>query len=168
MRYLLLTLKHKWFVFRAGLKVGTPIWRLIAHDWTKLLPLELFAYNRQFFGKNKKPQQFMRAWLHHQNSNDHHWEYWIPRTGHNRCEVPYPDNMAMEMSEGAIMEMVADWLGAARAYTGKWPMPGEKWEWWDANWDKVRARLHVKTKDRIVDIMEGMGWTGLRPVININ
>jgi len=32
MKYFILTLKHKWFVFLAGLKTKAPLWRLIIHD----------------------------------------------------------------------------------------------------------------------------------------
>ncbi len=136
MRYLWLTIKHKWFVLVAGIRIGAPLWRLIVHDWTKFLPCELPHYNRQFFGDKSTPYSFMRAWLHHQNSNDHHWEYWIPRTGHNRCEPPFEDGEAMLMAPGAYMEMIADWVGASRAYEGRWPTKGD-WKWLDENLDKV-------------------------------
>jgi hypothetical protein len=74
-KYFWLTLKHKWFVFISGLKLGVPIWRLIKHDWTKFLPSELPHYQRQFFGAADDPRGYIKCWLHHQNSNDHHWEY---------------------------------------------------------------------------------------------
>ncbi len=44
-------LKHKWHVLCAGLKLNVPLWRLIIHDWSKLTPIEWFAYTRYFFGK---------------------------------------------------------------------------------------------------------------------
>ena len=45
-------LKHKWHVLRAGLKLNVSLWRLIIHDWSKLTPIEWFAYTHYFFGKN--------------------------------------------------------------------------------------------------------------------
>jgi hypothetical protein len=142
-KYFKLTIKHKWFVFLAGLKVGCPIWRLIKHDWTKFLPSELSYYGNQFFGKADNPQGFIKCWLHHQNMNDHHWEYYIPRTGHNRCNPPYPDNEPIDMTDDAIKEMVADWLGASRAYEGKWPTKGD-WKWFDNNFDRIRVTSTTK------------------------
>ncbi|MBA7619036.1 hypothetical protein ES703_26368 [subsurface metagenome] len=150
MRYFFLTIKHKWFVFLAGLKVGVPIWRLITHDLSKFLPSELPHYNRQFFGKADDPEGFIKCWVKHQNRNDHHWEYWIPRTGHNRCNPPYKDNEPIEMPEDAIREMVADWLGASRAYEGKWPTK-DSWSWFKNNFHKVR--LHKITREKVESIM---------------
>ena len=138
MKYLWLTIKHKWFVFLAGLRTGAPIWRLIIHDWTKLTPSELPHYQRQFFGKADDPGGFIRCWIHHQNANPHHWEYWVPRTGHNRCSPPYRDNMPVEMPDWAVREMVADWLGASRAYDGRWPTK-DNWPWFKTNFRKIRV-----------------------------
>jgi len=49
-RYLKYLIRHKWFVFRAGLKLKVSIWRLLIHDWTKFLPSEFFPYLRKFYG----------------------------------------------------------------------------------------------------------------------
>src|SRR3972149_8819971 len=84
MRYLWLTLKHKWFVFVAGRRLGVPLYLLILHDWSKFLWCELPHYQRQFYGEANDPLGFSYAWNHHQKSNKHHWEYWIPITGHSR------------------------------------------------------------------------------------
>jgi len=148
MKYFFLTIRHKWFVFLAGLKVGCPILRLIIHDWTKFLPSELPHYHRQFFGKTDDPAGFVRCWTRHQNRHEHHWEYWIPRTGHNRCYPPFPDNTPIEMSDEAVKEMIADWLGAGRAYEGKWPNGGG-WLWWEKNKEKILPRLHPITASKV-------------------
>jgi len=150
-RYFWLTIKHKWFVFLASFRTGAPLWRGVVHDWTKFLPCELLHYQRQFFGKADDPLGFMRAWLHHQNSHKHHWEYWIPRTGHNRCAPPYLDNEPMPMPESIVREMVADWLGAGRAYEGKWPCPRD-WTWLKKARSKMR--LHAET-EKILDKILG-------------
>lgn len=148
MRYFFLILRHKWFVFIAGLKVGCPIWRLILHDWTKFLPCELPHYQRQFFGKKDDPVGFINCWIHHQNHNPHHWEYWIPRTGHNRCDPLYPDNRPVPMPLWAVKEMIADWMGASKTYEGKWP-DENGWPWYEKNRDKIRVsvltQLHINT-----------------------
>ena len=149
MKYLWLTLKHKWFVLLAGRKTGAPLWRLLIHDWTKFLPCELPHYQRQFFGKADNPSGFIQCWVHHQNSNPHHWEYWIPRTGHNRCDPPFPDNKPIDMPMWAVREMVADWLGAGRAYEGKWP-DMQNWQWLQNNISKMRLAGSSKIRIRVV------------------
>ena len=157
MKYFWLTLKHKWFVIVAGRKINCPLWRLLTHDLSKLFPSELPHYQRQFFGDGDDPQCFIHCWVHHQNRNDHHLEYWIPRTGHNRCSPPYPDNEPIPMPDDAILEMVADWLGASRAYEGKWPVPGE-WDWFNKNIGRIV--VHESTM-RGVDVALSNYWRKL-------
>ena len=149
-KYLLLTVKHKWFVLRAGLKIGAPIWRLLTHDLSKFRLSELPHYGRQFFGSANRPYDFIRCWIRHQNRNDHHWEYWIPRTGHNRCDPAYPDNKPVPMCDGAVKEMIADWMGASRTYEGKWP--DSNWPWLKGNFHKII--IHPRTKIKIVSLLK--------------
>lgn len=152
MKYLILTLKHKWFVFLAGLRTGCPIWRLITHDLSKFLPSELPHYQRQFFGAKDQPYEFIKCWLKHQNRNDHHWEYWIPRTGHSRCIPPYADNEPIYMPFEACQEMVADWMGAGRAYEGKWP-DVNNWTWWKENINKIAMNMHPDSVEHLREIL---------------
>ena len=155
-RIFLLIIKHKWFVFLAGLKLRVPLWRLLVHDWTKFLPCELPHYGRQFCGKADRPLEFMHAWLHHQNSNKHHWEYWIPRSG-CRCDPPYPDGFPITMPEWAIREMVADWLGASRTYGTKCSDIND-WKWLEKN--KHGFILHNETRKKLNQILQELGYKG--------
>lgn len=154
-KYLWLTIKHKWFVFLGGLKTKAPIWRLIVHDYSKFLPSEAPHYGRQFFGDKGDPEGFVTCWARHQNRNAHHWEYWIPRTGHNRCDPPFPDNEPVPMPDWAVREMLADWLGAGRAYNGVWP-DISNWTWLKNNYPH-NMRLHPKTIQRIDAVLLEMG-----------
>lgn len=139
MNYFWLTLKHKWFVFLAGLKIKTPLHLLLLHDLSKFSYSEYRHYQRQFFGSGSN--NFIEAWVHHQNHNPHHWEYWIPRTAHN-----YPKNKPIPMPWKYVREMIADWMGASRAYTGVWPEK-DNWPWYEQNYKKLR--LHLVTRNRI-------------------
>lgn len=151
LEYAWLTLKHKWFVFLACRRVGVSLWQALVHDLSKFTPAELPAYGRQFFGDKGDPDGFASAWLHHQNVNPHHWEYWIPRSGHSKGEDgPAP----LPMPEKYVREMVADWMGASRAYTGSWEMH----DWLYKNMPKMR--LHQKTKCRIFDVLQEIGEVG--------
>ncbi len=153
MNYFWLTIRHKWFVFLAGLRTKAPLWRLIIHDWSKFTPMELPHYQRQFFGKANQPEKFTRAWLHHQNTNPHHWEYWIPRTGHNRGGLKGLE--PLNMPEWAVREMIADWLGAGRAYDGKWP-DINNWTWFREHFGSMT--LHKETRIQILDIIDDLRY----------
>ena len=65
MRYAVLTLKHKWFVFLACLRIGgIPLWRSISHDLSKFMFVELLPYNHQLVENKADPVGFARALLH--------------------------------------------------------------------------------------------------------
>lgn len=162
MKYFWLTLKHKWWVFFYGLKIGCPIWRLITHDISKLTPTEYPHYQRQFFGRKGNQDGFNQAWLHHQNTNDHHWEYWIPRTGHDKGTPRWADYEPMPMSEGAVKEMIADWMGASHAYGNK-AVDINNWPWLDERWPRYCKTFHAKTKSRAMRILFKMGRKHLCP-----
>jgi len=150
-KYAKLTVKHKWFVLLAGRKLGVSYWRLLKHDLSKFGVKEIFAYGRQFFGDRSDSAGFARAWLHHQNHNDHHWEYWIARSGHNRLSGR--GTVPEEMSEGAMLEMMADWLGAGRAYEGSWPNV-HNWLWLNNHFSKMH--LNMTTRGKIENILREM------------
>ncbi len=156
LKYAWLTIKHKWFVFLAGLETKAPLWRLLLHDLSKFMPSELPYYGKQFFGDANDPEGFVQCWTKHQNRNAHHWKYWIPRTGHSHCEPPYPDNDPIPMPMWAVCEMVADWLGAGRAYEGKWPDVAEDWPWLKNAWPKLR--LHEITIMRLRVVTHKLGF----------
>ena len=155
LKYLWLTCKHKYFVFKAGRITGAPIWRLVIHDWTKFTPAEAPHYGRQFFGDQSDPEGFSLAWLHHQRNNPHHWEYWVPVTGHNRGG--YRDLEPLPMPDWAVREMIADWMGAGRAYEGKWPT--SDWPWLVENWPSIAPWIHPATQHDICGLVNKLTGT---------
>lgn len=132
-RYLISTIRHKWFVFVAGIRFvkGIPIYRLILHDMSKFNPVEFVNYAKFYKSKDGKKDNkgnFVIAWMHHQKRNKHHPEYW---TTHGVFEWA---NGSVDMPEIHVREWVADLLGASREYTGSWDMS----DWLRANitrWD---------------------------------
>ena len=132
--------RHKWWVFVAGLKFKVPIWRLIIHDWSKLMPVEWVAYREFFYGERqadgRRPDEvkaaFHEAWLHHIHLNMHHWNAWV--------YVDTDGQTTLRMPAKFIREMLADWYGAGRAITGRW----RAGEWYEENKDKIV--LHPYTK----------------------
>jgi hypothetical protein len=162
LKYLSYVIRHKFFVLIAGLKTGAPLWRLLIHDWSKLLPSEWFPYAEKFYGvwagtKVREDHNtiscficrsiarveyaFDRAWLHHQRRNKHHWQYWVLRNDDGTTR-------ALQMPEKYAREMVADWMGAGRAITGKWGAS----QWYFDNRSKMT--LHSKTEQ----FVEYMLW----------
>lgn len=138
-RYLGYVIRHKWFVFRAGLRTGAPLWRLVIHDWSKFSRAEWGPYVRRFYGgrsgvldKSADPLEFHRAWTHHWHKNAHHWEHWLTAEG-----------QPMSMPERFVREMVADWMGAGRAITGKWEVE----DWYAQN--ATRIKLEVSTRSMV-------------------
>jgi hypothetical protein len=152
--YLPTLLSHKLGVFMMGAQLnwtlrGTGLrvsWhRLVFHDWVKFLPrAEFFPYARRWFDSNLRASVVGRAvartplvrWLpvrsersewtaaveHHVHRMDHHLEYYTgPDLGLWRRRGVMPDE--------AVVEMLADKMGAQWGYDGRWP---------DAtNWDRL-------------------------------
>ncbi len=145
-KYLKYVIRHKYYVGIACFKMGL-IWQGITHDLSKLLPSEFIPYARYFYGMPKKSYMniedrieieldFDFAWLLHQKRNRHHWQWWI---------LPEDDGgtKLMPMSRNAIKELIADWIGAGMAISGrKDPLP-----WYEAN--KHHMQLNPQTRAEI-------------------
>jgi hypothetical protein len=135
--------RHKWFVFQAGMKTGAPLWRLIIHDWSKLTPAEWNPYVKYFYTEDKDQESFDKAWLHHQHHNPHHWQHWLLR------EDDGPLN-TLVMPKDLVREMVADWMGAGRAITGKW----EVRSWYEKNAHNIL--LHSTNREQVETLLESV------------
>lgn len=168
-QYLRALLRHKYYVFQAGRKVGgIPLFRLIIHDWSKFLPSEFLPYARKFYGAFPKdhndvgvrnywytgrlqPQvdaEFDVAWLHHLHLNPHHHQHWVLRQDEDGTK-------RLPMPETYVREMVADWMGASRAYTGSWDMTN----WLSDNLQKnVEPNLHPATAHHLATVLFEQGY----------
>ena len=142
-QYFVQIMKHKYYVFKYGLKTKAPIWRLIIHDWSKFTPSEYPHYQRQFFGKADDPDGFERAWLSHQNRNPHHFEYWVLRSTKSGNKNKY--NCPIDMPEWAVREMVADWVSASKVYSGI-EVEFSDWTWFNNNYEsKIKPNITTNT-----------------------
>jgi len=172
LQYLRYLIRHKWYVYLAGRKLGAPLWRLIIHDWSKFLPSEWTPYVRRFYQKpvphpygnpvyngpsemQKRHWEadtaalFDKAWLLHQNRQPHHWQFWVLINDDDKvhyCDgIPFraiADEKALPMPQPLVCEMVADWAGAGRAITGRWEVA----DWYEKNRHKMV--LHPSTRRR--------------------
>lgn len=152
--------KHKWYVYKAGRALGVGRRQLFIHDWSKLLPIEWFAYADYFFGqgvetfheagKRTDPVAvaFDRAWAHHLRKNPHHWQCWVS------------GETAVSMPMKYIREMVADWAGAGAAQGKTDRMHVHRWY----TENRSRMTLHPVTQDSVEMLIEeytGTGFEGL-------
>lgn len=139
--YIKYVIRHKWFVFLAGLEWRVSLWQLLIHDWHKFLPSEFGPYVNTFYKKDGSKQyvespEFTYAWRLHQIRGKHHWQHWLITWDRGVTE-------AIEMPDKYVREMIADWFGAGKAITGEW---GAR-EWYEKNKDKII--LHPKTRSSV-------------------
>lgn len=151
LRYASYVVRHKWFVFRAGLKTRAPLWRLVIHDWSKLTPAEWTPYVRSFYGPQPRTDAtkgaFDAAWLRHQHRNPHHWQHYLLREDSGKLKtLPIPEKF--------VREMVADWMGAGRAITGKWEVA----EWYAKNRDTIQ--IEPSTRAAVEALLSSSSVTG--------
>lgn len=130
-------LRHKWFVLRACRRTGTPVWRGLIHDLSKLLPSEWNPYRRTFYAPDGSKRyvetlEFNQAWNAHQKRNPHHWQAWV-------LIMDRGTQVILPMPEKYVREMVADWIGAGLAQ-GK---PDTR-SWYEEN--KGKMLLHSDTR----------------------
>lgn len=119
---------HKFWVFYYGCKLGIPV-RAFFHDFSKFNPIEFFESVKYYQGGVSSPinaakadKGYSLAWQHHKGHNPHHYEHWTDKydTGTVPIKMPYK----------YLVEMIADYLGAARAYHGKNFTLQDELNWW--------------------------------------
>ena len=148
--------EHIAYVVEAGRRIGVSEKQLAIHDRSKWSTEEFEAYAKYFCsGANESPldssnvsDEFALAWLHHIHHNPHHWQHWIFPDRYTP-KGSLIENGVIEMPKHYAREMVADWMGASKAYTGSWDMT----DWFCKN--AGRIRLHSKTASYIVEILTG-------------
>lgn len=120
----------------------------------KFLPAEFFPYAVRWCG-NHNPEnqehidQWNKAYRHHYQRMDHHWEYhvegfeaampegWLGLF----CLDPFVEEIqskAQMMPREAALEVVVDWLAAALSY--KWPptLPDANWSWYQKETSSIK------------------------------
>lgn len=153
LKYAHYVLRHKFYVYQEGRKLGLGRIQLLIHDFQKFLPSEWFPYVETFYGEKTSPRRsdggydpnsvseaFDRAWLHHQKAGGkHHWQYWL---------LPLDDGgvKTLPMPHKYRLEMVADWRGAGRAIKGHGPEKAdeETRKWYSSN--QYKMVLHPDTR----------------------
>jgi len=142
-RYFLYVLDHKLNVLIECLKEGLYLQGII-HDMSKFSPHEFLPYARKFYSNQKDEDTELRwknAWLHHQNHNKHHWEYWI---------VNKNTREALPMPKKYLIEMVCDW----RAFSRKWGRKVKETNLPERMMTSESIILHPKTREELENFMK--------------
>ena len=139
-------MRHKWFVLIATIRIGGSLRLAFIHDFSKFRPSEWFPYANTFYKKDGSNQynetpEFNKAWLFHQHRNPHHWQHWI-------LKMDRGDTTRIQIPTKYIYEMVADWMGAGRAITGKWDIK----EWYERN--KNNIDINQNTRNIVENIIK--------------
>ena len=99
------------------------------HDLSKYSPVEFFESVKYYCGdrspidKCKEINGYSMAWFHHRGRNKHHYEYW--------CDNFDKGCTANLMPKKYFLELVADYLGAGKAYDkGDCFAFVKEYEWW--------------------------------------
>lgn len=145
---------HRQYVTEAGKQLGVPQTQLDIHDKSKWSEEEYPYYAKHFYGGGD-PEGFQYAWLHHIHNNPHHWQYWVFPDGysyHTSHPLSATNSGVLEMPTNYLLEIVADWMGACRAYKGHWNMS----EWLNENLDKIQ--LHPNSRVYLYSVLVGIGY----------
>ena len=180
LRFLHATAVHKYHVYCAGRRLGVGRWQLLIHDLSKLRPAEFVPYGRYFYScpgsdwlkavLSPDPtvkQEMLGGWLAHIRRNPHHWQHWCLINGASvvasrGTAVDVNPIDALPMPRKYVFEMLADWMGAGRAYQGEYPKSIAEWKWWQENKDAIV--LHPISRVYLTDAIlhwfyPGMPWT---------
>jgi hypothetical protein len=143
--------RHIECVWEAADNIGIPFVDVVSHDESKWSHAEFQPYARQFCGAKDDPLEFAYAWLHHIHYNPHHWQHWMFSDGY---QVQGMDEKGiLKMPEKYCYEMVADWMGASRAYTGSFDMT----EWLTKNY-YTSVTLHTWSRSYVDTILKSLGY----------
>lgn len=133
---------HVSYVVEAGGRIGVPKNQLAVHDMSKLSFWELPGYAKHIHGGGDSIA-FTHSWRHHLLHNPHHWNHWL-------TDPLDMNSDPMFMPENYAIEMIADWMGASKAYTDSWDM--SKW----LNDNLPTMNLHSDTRSfvdrKLIDI----------------
>lgn len=145
--------QHIAYVQEAGRMIGVAESQLEIHDLSKWSKAEFPGYAMHFKGGGA-PDEFASAWLHHIHFNPHHWQHWIFSDGYTPKDSNV-QNGVVEMPLYYVTEMVADWMGAGRTYTGSWDMKDWLWE------HIPKIKVHSSTANALRGLLDSLGYADI-------
>lgn len=156
-------MKHKYWVYKYSKMLGIPC-QGILHDLSKFSWTE-FSESVKFYqeGKSspivaaKQAQGYSLAWLHHRSHNKHHYEYWTDNYDSG--------TIALKMPFKYVIELIADYLGAGRAYNGESFTLQSELDWWLT---KIKGdcppKMHQESINLVTHIFKKFVETGIEKI----
>ena len=145
----------RYYCFKCGI-----FWQGIKHDLSKYSPTEFFESVKYYQGTSspinaaKADKGYSDAWFHHKGRNKHHYEYWMDNfdNGGENIIMPYK----------YWVEMICDYLGAARAYRKEHFSYQDEYNWWLEKEKKcaLNPKLKLATTDvfKTLAVQENNYW----------
>lgn len=123
--------------------------RMKAHDASKLDKEEYKPYAEWFYGEHpdegEEKDAFDLAWVHHQNHNEHHWQYWVLIQ-----DTDDPKYRSLDMPKEAIYEMLCDW----HSFSAKDP-ESTAYHWYDTNKENMLLSDNtISIVDSLIDVFK--------------
>lgn len=111
----------------------------INHDISKFSEEEFDGYRKYYYpldgeDKEEASKALDYAWLHHKNSNKHHWDYWIDG-----------DGTSLEIPNKYLAELILDWASMSYRF-GDTPL-----EYYESN--KSDIKLNDKTRELLEKVL---------------
>lgn len=142
---------HLQYVHEAGVELGVPPDQLRVHDASKFSALE-FPYAVGHHVDRAFGNEYAAAWLHHVSLNPHHHQHWRFSDGFTPDWASDVEDGILPMPWNFVLEMVADWMGSSRAYSGSWDMS----KWLVENMPTIN--LHSKTARDLRQVLTDRGY----------
>ncbi|MGN1393619.1 MAG: DUF5662 family protein [Succinivibrionaceae bacterium] len=111
----------------------------ITHDLSKFSPIEFFNHIKNYepgispVAVAVRKYGYSIAFEHHKAHNPHHFNYWIIDKNARTCKI---------MKTKYVLELVCDYLGAAKAYHHGKITYQEELEWWFNFLNKYKPVMH--------------------------
>lgn len=154
---------HKYYVRKYCWKMGL-YWQGLTHDLSKFSPIEFWESAKYYQGDRspidacKEANGISYGWQHHKGRNPHHAEYWIDNIDNDKIKV-------LIMPKKYAMELLADYLGAGRAYMGKEFSYQKEFEWWQNKVANPNLKMHLYIRTFIHIALEKLTKTNDSSVI---
>lgn len=150
--------RHIMYVQEAARMLQVPKEQIKTHDQSKWsedeFPGYAYYFHGHFRGGSAHVDEFAKAWLHHIHYNPHHWQHWIFPDGYSP-DGSSVENGIVEMPKNFVLEMVADWMGASKTYTGIWDMK----DWLQMNIPKIK--VHSETAKYLREVLDDLGYADI-------
>lgn len=158
---------HKYWVAYYCFKCGL-YWQGITHDLSKFSFVEFWESVKFYKGTSspipvaKQEQGYSTAWQHHKGRNPHHYEYWTDNYDKGTTTIKMPLKYAIEL--------ICDYLGAARAYesANNTNLYDKEFKWWINKVSTTDIAMNDHTKKFVGTVFARLAATPDRPWETLN